>query len=127
MSYGFRATAISFLLLVAALTPALAQVADLEQEIRQRAAQIENQLIAWRRDIHEHPELAFEEIKTGTLVAETLEKIGLEVKRGVARTGVVGSLRGNAGGRSGGGSETGRVIASAAARTGSATSSHMPR
>jgi hypothetical protein len=47
-------------------------VPDLEQEIRLRAAQIENKLIAWRRDIHEHPELGEQETRTSGLVAEHL-------------------------------------------------------
>jgi amidohydrolase len=67
---------------------------DLEQEIRQRAAQIEDQLIAWRRDIHEHPELGEQETRTAALVAEHLTKLGLEVRTGVAQTGIVALLRG---------------------------------
>ncbi len=67
---------------------------DLEQEIRQRAAQIEPQLIAWRRDIHEHPELGEQETRTAGLVAAHLTRLGLEVKTGIARTGVVATLRG---------------------------------
>ena len=63
-------------------------VPDLEQEIRQRAAQIESKLIGWRRDIHEHPELGEQETRTAGLVAKHLAKLGLEVKTGVARTGV---------------------------------------
>jgi metal-dependent amidase/aminoacylase/carboxypeptidase family protein len=51
-------------------------VPDLEQEIRLRAAQIENKLIAWRRDIHEHPELGEQETRTSGLVAEHLAKLG---------------------------------------------------
>jgi amidohydrolase len=69
-------------------------VSDLEQEIRQRAAQIENKLIAWRRDIHENPELGEQENRTAGLVAEHLKKLGLEVKTGIARTGVVAVLKG---------------------------------
>ena len=75
--------------------PACAQpVAELEQEIRQRAAQVEEKLIAWRRDIHEHPELGEQETRTAALVAEHLKKLGLEVKTGIAQTGVVAVLRG---------------------------------
>src|SRR5262245_54675821 len=69
-------------------------VADLEQDIRQRAAQIEDKLIAWRRDIHENPELGEQETRTAGLVADHLKKLGLEVKTGVARTGVIAVLRG---------------------------------
>jgi hippurate hydrolase len=48
---------------------------------------------AWRRDIHAHPELGFAESRTAALVAERLESFGIEVHRGVGRTGVVGVLR----------------------------------
>ena len=47
-----------------------------------------------RRDIHAHPELAFEETRTSALVAERLTALGLEVHRGLVKTGVVGVLRG---------------------------------
>ena len=50
-------------------------VPDLEQEIRQRAAQIEPQLIAWRRDIHQHPELGDQETRTAGLVADHLRRL----------------------------------------------------
>ncbi len=53
-------------------------------------------LIATRRDLHEHPELAFEEVRTSGIVAQRLQKLGLEVQTGVAKTGVVGFLRGSA-------------------------------
>ncbi len=49
-------------------------------------------LTEWRRDFHAHPELAFEEERTSALVAERLESFGIEVDRGLARTGVVGTL-----------------------------------
>ncbi|MBL8385283.1 MAG: amidohydrolase [Burkholderiales bacterium] len=51
------------------------------------------QMQAWRRDIHAHPELGFEERRTADLVAARLEAFGLKVHRGVGRTGVVGVLR----------------------------------
>src|SRR5262245_64734247 len=78
----------------APLAWAQSSVPDLEQEIRQRAAAIEGRLIAWRRDIHEHPELGEQETRTASLVAEHLTKLGLEVTTGIARTGVVAVLRG---------------------------------
>ena len=45
-----------------------------------------------RRDFHSHPELGFKEIRTGGIVARELEKLGLEVTKGVGKTGVVGML-----------------------------------
>jgi amidohydrolase len=47
---------------------------------------------AWRRDIHAHPETAFEETRTSDIVAEKLESFGLDVHRGLATTGVVATL-----------------------------------
>ncbi len=52
------------------------------------------ELTQWRRDIHQHPELAFEERRTSDLVAERLASWGIEVHRGLATTGVVGVLEG---------------------------------
>lgn len=51
-------------------------------------------MIAIRRDLHQHPELAFEEVRTAGIVAQHLQALGLEVQTGVAKTGVVGLLRG---------------------------------
>ena len=50
-------------------------------------------MTAWRRDLHAHPETAFEEQRTSDFVAEKLASFGLEVHRGLARTGLVGILR----------------------------------
>jgi amidohydrolase len=55
---------------------------------------VEPKVIAWRRDIHQHPELSNREFRTSKLVAEHLKRLGFEVKTGVAHTGVVGVLRG---------------------------------
>ncbi|MDB6454057.1 M20 aminoacylase family protein [Falsirhodobacter sp. 20TX0035] len=54
-----------------------------------------DELVAIRHDIHAHPELGFEEVRTAALVAEKLRGWGIEVHEGVGRTGVVGTLRGN--------------------------------
>ena len=56
-------------------------------------------LTALRQDLHAHPELGFEEARTSEIVARVLEDAGLEVRRGLAGTGVVGSLRVGAGAR----------------------------
>jgi amidohydrolase len=66
----------------------------LEAEIRQRAAAVEQKVIQWRRDIHQHPELGDQEKRTSHLVAEHLRSLGLEVRTKVARTGVIGLLQG---------------------------------
>ncbi len=51
-------------------------------------------MVALRRDLHEHPELAYEEVRTSGIVAQRLRSLGMEVQTGVAKTGVVGLLRG---------------------------------
>ena len=58
-----------------------------------RIAEFHDDMIAWRRDIHAHPETAFEEHRTSAFVAGRLEAFGIEVARGLAGTGVVGTLR----------------------------------
>src|SRR5256714_1925244 len=63
-------------------------------EIDRRTTQIESKVVAWRRDIHEHPELGNRETRTAKIVADHLRSLGIEVKTGVAHTGVVGVLRG---------------------------------
>lgn len=55
----------------------------------ERARKIEDQLITWRRDFHQHPELGFQENRTAARVAEVLESLGYKVRTGVGRTGVV--------------------------------------
>lgn len=64
-----------------------------------KVAAIEKQVIAWRRDIHQHPELSNRETRTAALVAKHLESLGLEVRTGVAKTGVIGVLKGGKPGR----------------------------
>jgi amidohydrolase len=73
--------------------------AALEQEVRKRASAVQTETIAWRRDIHQHPELGDEEARTSRLVAEHLRSLGLDVRTGIARNGVVGILRGAKPGR----------------------------
>ena len=61
--------------------------------IRPEIAARQGELTAFRRDIHRHPETAFEEVRTAAMVAEKLESWGLDVYRGLGKTGVVGTLR----------------------------------
>ena len=60
-----------------------------------RIAEFHDEMTAWRRDIHSHPETAFEEDRTSDFVAAKLESFGVEVHRGLAKTGVIGTLKGN--------------------------------
>jgi hippurate hydrolase len=71
-----------------------------------RIAEFHRDMTQWRRDIHAHPETAFEEHRTSDVVAKTLESFGIEVHRGLAGTGVVGTLKA---GRNGGNGK-GRAI-----------------
>jgi amidohydrolase len=77
-----------------AATPAAAQAPALDAEIARRVEQVMPKVVAWRRDFHEHPELSNRETRTAGVVAEQLKRLGLEVRTGVARTGVVAVLRG---------------------------------
>jgi amidohydrolase len=102
MQYSpFRLTLIAALLSCAGFSHAQsASSADAARnEIAEQAKQVEPQLLAWRRDIHAHPELGNNEKRTAQLVAEHLRSLGLEVKTGVGRTGVVAVLKGALPGR----------------------------
>ena len=61
---------------------------------------LQKEMQTWRRDIHAHPEIAFEEHRTAQIVAEKLESFGIEVEIGIAGTGVVGTLKKGTGNRS---------------------------
>lgn len=63
-------------------------------DFKAQAEALRDELIARRRDFHAHPELAFEEFRTAGIVAQELQKLGLEVRTGVGKTGVIGLLEG---------------------------------
>jgi amidohydrolase len=84
----------SFLVLALVLVPASAAAQNYASQVESRIQQVLPKVVQWRRDIHQHPELSNREVRTGKLVAEHLKALGLEVKENVARTGVVGVLRG---------------------------------
>lgn len=77
------------------LTIATAQKSNYSELISKKAAQIEQKVIDWRHDIHQNPELGNREVRTAALIAKHLESLGIEVKTGVAVTGVVGILKGD--------------------------------
>ncbi len=63
--------------------------------VKNRFAELHDEVTAWRRDIHEHPEILFETHRTSALVAEKLREFGCdEVVEGIGRTGVVGVIKG---------------------------------
>ncbi|MEM9847632.1 MAG: amidohydrolase, partial [Bacteroidota bacterium] len=67
---------------------------NMHKAIDKKADAIEQQVIEWRRDFHEYPELSNREFETAKKVAAHLNQLGLEVKTGIAHTGVVGILKG---------------------------------
>lgn len=72
----------------------VAQPSDISDKANQLAAAIEPRMMAWRHDLHQHPELSNREYETSEKMARHLKKLGIEVSTGVAKTGVVGLLRG---------------------------------
>jgi amidohydrolase len=83
-----------FILLVLSTFNVSAQKNSLRAAVSEKALSIEQKVIAWRRDLHEHPELGNNEMRTADLIARHLRSLGIEVKTGVAKTGVVGILKG---------------------------------
>lgn len=84
-----RIKKISFLFLITALS--LSAQNSIEQDI----IDIEEKLIEWRRDFHQNPELSNREFKTAEKIAAHLKALGMEVETNIAKTGVVGILKGN--------------------------------
>lgn len=89
-----RSTALALVLSAVLVAPLLGQATPFAAEIDRRVEAVLPKVVAWRRDIHQHPELGFQETRTSQLVAEHLRSLGLEVRTGVGRTGVVGVLKG---------------------------------
>lgn len=81
--------------LAAAVEPA--ETSPFHKVLDESAAAIEKRMIEWRRDIHQNPELGNQEKRTSKIVADHLKALGYEVKEGLAHTGVVGLLKGEAG------------------------------
>jgi amidohydrolase len=71
---------------------AMAQISP--AQIDSAASAVAPKVITWRRDIHQHPELSNREVRTSKLVADHLKKLGLEVRTGIAHTGVAAVLKG---------------------------------
>jgi amidohydrolase len=86
-------TALALLCAMSSMLEAQA-ASKIQSEIDRKSKELESKVIAWRRDFHQNPELGNREFRTSKIVAEHLQRLGLEVKTGVAHTGVVGVLRG---------------------------------
>ncbi|WP_445144901.1 amidohydrolase [Dyella sp. Tek66A03] len=85
-----RHTVLALALFAATTVGGTANATDTAQLVQSELPQV----TAWRRDIHQHPELSNRETRTAALVAAQLKKLGLEVHTGIAHTGVVGILKG---------------------------------
>lgn len=86
-----KALILSALMLAASLG---AQAQPSPSLVAPRVVALQDKMVAWRRDIHQYPELSAQEVRTARLVAEHLRKLGLTVKTGVGGHGVVGVLKG---------------------------------
>jgi amidohydrolase len=86
-------------LLEVLMSATLDAATTLDQCIDDAAKKVESNVIACRRDFHEHPELGNRETRTSKIVADRLRELGIDVKTPVAHTGVVGILRGGKPGR----------------------------
>jgi amidohydrolase len=75
-------------------TIAAAQTDALKANVSKKADAMQAKLVTWRRDFHEHPELGNHETRTAGIIANHLKSLGIEVKTAVAKTGVVGLLKG---------------------------------
>ncbi|GAB4015458.1 M20 family metallopeptidase [Spirosoma migulaei] len=85
-------SSLAFIGLIAHTT--FGQSTTLNARMDKTAESLEKKVVAWRRDFHEHPELGNREFQTAAKIAAHLQSLGMEVKTGVGKTGVVGLLKG---------------------------------
>jgi amidohydrolase len=93
MKWSFVAL-LMFVAVPAAFAQPRVQASPIAAEIDKRAAAIEQELLTWRRHLHQNPELSNREVETAKFVAEKLRSFGLQPQTGVAKTGVVAVLKG---------------------------------
>jgi len=84
-----------FIALLFCFKIAAAQKSGYSDAIKTAADKIEQKVIDWRHDFHQNPELANRETRTAAIIARHLQSLGIEVKTGIAVTGVVGILKGD--------------------------------
>ena len=80
---------------IAAHAAVFCQKQTVADQIHAAATKLEPKTISWRRDFHEHPELGNREFRTAKIIADHLRSLGIEVREGVGKTGVVGLLKGS--------------------------------
>src|SRR5690349_1962679 len=79
--------------LVAAVLVALSATASAEESVQQTTQALLPEITAWRRDLHQHPELSNREVRTSKFVSGELKKLGYDVRTGIAKTGVTGTMK----------------------------------
>jgi len=87
-----KRTLLCVIALVSVVSPVMA--VDMSREIDAATAKLMPKIIEWRRHVHQYPELGNQEVKTAKYIEDHLRKLGLEVRTGIAKTGVVGILKG---------------------------------
>lgn len=91
---ALRIVALPLVLPASVLAQQVVAPSALVADIERRVPEVMPRVLQWRRDIHEHPELSGEEVRTSALVAAHLKQLGIEVRTGVGGHGVVGVLVG---------------------------------
>ena len=86
---------ILFVLLLLMINVDFASAQDMSNQINSATEKVMPQVVKWRRHLHQYPELSNREFKTAKYVEDHLKKLGLEVRTGIAKTGVVGILKGS--------------------------------
>src|SRR5262249_22957660 len=81
--------------LITCTLSAQSSAGDIEDAIEREAKGVEAQMIAWRQDIHQQPELGNSEVRTSALVASHLRQLGLQVREKIAHTGVIAIISGS--------------------------------
>src|SRR5690606_5222962 len=84
----------SLMLIVQIQSNAQSDLTPLQQKLKSATEKIESKCITWRQHLHQYPELSNREFKTAKMIAEHLKSLGIEVQENVAKTGVVGLLKG---------------------------------
>ena len=89
-----RLKGLNMALVVSLCFSSFASAKDLVTKLDTAITSLEPRVIEWRRDLHQNPELSNREFRTSKIVADHLKRLGLEVQTGIAKTGVVGVLKG---------------------------------
>src|SRR5262245_13820080 len=89
-----RASCVLFALFVIPVAAVAQTSRPLAPQVERLTQELTPQVVTWRRDFHQHPELGNHEERTSKIIADELKRLGYEVKTGVAHTGIVAVLKG---------------------------------